>query len=127
MGIRCRKLELINFTSTPGVFIANVTPVTLTDGGHYVLDIPYNIAFPVGLTGTEVFNISVQGATPITIIVGDCRARSIFSERVKKCRRLCMKYTAVSIASTEAAGVVTPVPAFIALDGIDGLPGLGQE
>ena len=130
MRSMCRKLELINFTATPGMsFIANVSAITLTDGMCYVLDIPCNIAFPINLTGTEIFYINPSNVTlpPGPVVVGDKRARVIFSERVKKYRRICMKYTAVSIASTISGTTITPVGCFTAFEGIDALPGLGQQ
>ena len=130
MKLLCKRLELISFTATPGMsFIANVTATTLTDGALYMLDIPESLAFPANLTGTEIFYISPANIPlpPGPVVVGDKRARVVFSERVKKHRRICMKYTAVSVASTINGTTITPMGCFIALDGIDPLPGLGQQ
>jgi len=110
-------------------FIANVTATTLTDGAMYVLDIPCNVAFPANLTGTEIFYINPANVPlpPGPVVVGDRRARVIFSERVKKSRRICMRYTAVSIASTISGTTITPIGCFTAYEGIDELLGLGQQ
>ena len=114
---KCHLLEITSLTSVPGTaFNINVSPVTLNDGDYYKLWLSNNLAFPSDLTGAEAVQIVVPLTTPVTIQLGDWRARLLRSERVHRDEVLCMVYTNDSVASTPT---VPAVPTMLVLDGID--------